>query len=281
MSYRSEILDKIRNISSELKNAERRVAETVLKSPDIVVESTITELAEMAKTSEPTVFRFCKKIGLAGYMELRINLAKDLPASKYKHTMVDEKDKAVQVLSKVFSSVQNSIGTALTGIDTKVFEKAVTMLARAGRIDFFGLGGAGIVAMDAHHKFFRLGIPCNTYRNAHMQFMSAALLSKNTVVVAISNIGSSKDIIESVRIAKNAGAGVIGIIGQKKSPLHRICDLAFSLPAQEIAWFAPLSGRMVQIALLDALFLAVAVKKFPSVKGNLEAVKKAIVTKNL
>ncbi|MBF0276909.1 MAG: MurR/RpiR family transcriptional regulator [SAR324 cluster bacterium] len=275
------MLAVIRDIAPALKSAEGRVAETVLNVPEIVVESTITELAEMARVSEPTVVRFCKKVGLSGYMELRINLAKDLPPEKYRHRMVEEGDTSAQVLDKVFTAGQDAMRSSLSNIDTVMFQNAVEILANAERIDLYGLGGAGIVALDAHHKFFRLGIPCNTYRNAHMQFMSASLLDKKSVVVAISNNGSSKDINESVRIAKSFDATVIGIIGKKKSPLHRICDLTFSLPTQESAWFATMSTRLVQIAILDSLFAAVVIRKYDDVKENLENVKRTLINKNL
>ena len=67
----ADIISTIRNALDRLKRAERRVAECVLREPHRVIRYTITELAEKAETSEPTVVRFCRKIGLEGYMDLK------------------------------------------------------------------------------------------------------------------------------------------------------------------------------------------------------------------
>jgi RpiR family carbohydrate utilization transcriptional regulator len=61
------------------------------------------------------------------------------------------------------------------------------------------------VAKDAHHKFFRLGVPCIAYENPHMQVMSAALLASDCVVIFISATGSSRDVIDSIQVAKKIG----------------------------------------------------------------------------
>jgi DNA-binding MurR/RpiR family transcriptional regulator len=133
------------------------------------------------------------------------------------------------VLEKIFTANQEALGDTLNKIDMNVFDQAVSILNHARRIEFYGSGGSGLVAKDAHHKFFRLGVPCIAYVDSHMQVMSAAILSSDCVVIAISATGSSKDIIESIKVAKKSGARTIGITGREKSPLGRICDCKFCI----------------------------------------------------
>ena len=275
-----DILSTIRNSLDQLKRAEKRVADSVLREPHQVIRYTITELAEKADTSEPTVVRFCRKMGLKGYMDLRLNLARDLPSAQYIHETVDKQDSTVQVMEKIFTANQEAHGDTLNKIDMGVFEQAVDILAEARRIELYGSGGSGLVARDAQHKFFRLGVPCIAYEDSHMQVMSAALLSSSCVVLAISATGSTKDIIESVQVAQNSGARIIGITGREKSPLGRMCDYHLPVYSQETAlWLAPMSTRIVQIALLDVLFVSVAIKKHESVKENLGKVKESLIGK--
>ena len=276
----NDILSTIRNTLDQLKNAEKRVAECVLRESQKVIGYTITELAEKADTSEPTVVRFCRKIGLKGYMDLRLNLARDLPSAQYIHETVGEQDSTVQVMEKIFAANQEALGDTLNKIDMEVFDQAVGILAEATRIEFYGSGGSGLVARDAQHKFFRLGVPCIAYEDSHMQVMSAALLSTTSVVIAISATGSTKDVIESVRVAKNSGAQIIGITGREKSPLGRLCDYHLPAYSQETAiWLAPMSTRIVQLGLLDVLFVSVAIKKYESTKQKLSKVKQSLIEK--
>jgi DNA-binding MurR/RpiR family transcriptional regulator len=276
----NDVLSTIRNSLNQLKSAEKRVGEYVLREPHKVIRNTITELAEKADTSEPTVVRFCRKMGLQGYMDLRLNLARDLPSAQYIHETVAEQDSPVQVMEKIFTANQEALGDTLNKIDMNVFDQAVRILNHALRIEFYGSGGSGLVAKDAHHKFFRLGVPCIAYVDSHMQVMSAAILSSDCVVIAISATGSSKDIIESIKVAKKSGARTIGITGREKSPLGRICDCNLPVYSQETAlWLAPMSTRIAQLALLDVLFVSVAMKKFNGVRENLGKVKETLIDK--
>ena len=276
----NDVLSIIRNSLNQLKSAEKRVAESVLREPHQVIRYTIAELADKADTSEPTVVRFCRKMGLQGYMDLRLSLARDLPSAQYIHEAVAEQDSPVQVMEKIFTCNQEALGNTLNKIDINVFDQAVNILTHARRIEFYGSGGSGLVAKDAHHKFFRLGVPCIAYEDPHMQVMSAALLASDCVVIAISATGSSKDIIDSIQVAKKSGAQTIGITGREKSPLGRICDYHLSVYSKETAiWLAPMSTRIAQLALLDVLFVSIAMKKFNGARENLGKVKETLIDK--
>lgn len=264
----------------KFRNSEKKVADCVLKDPDWAILSSITEMAERAGTSEPTVIRFCRKLGLRGFMELKLNLARDLPTNQYIHENVKEEDSVPEILNKIFSSAKEAFNYTVNQLNLETLEAAVDALASANRIEFYGQGGSAVVASDAHHKFFRLGIPSIAYDDPHMQVMSAALLSSKDVVVAISHTGSTKDIIESVKIAKRAGATTIGIVSQEDSPLSRLCDVSIRIRSQEAALrFAPMTSRLIQLAIIDVLFVAVAVKDFPKTKDTLDRVKRSLVDK--
>ncbi len=265
---------------SKLRNSEKKVAECVLKNPDLAMRCTITDLAEMAAVSEPTVIRFCRKLGLSGYMELRLSLANALPTSKYILENVSDEDKFPEIFNKLFNSAKEAFNNTMNNLDLKTLELAADAMADADRIEFYGLGGSGVVAMDAHHKFFRIGVPCISYDDPHMQVMSAALLTAKDAVVAISHTGSTKDILESVKVAKKSGATVIGISGSKKTPLAKYCDYAISVNSQEVALrLAPMTSRLVQLAIIDVLFVSIAMRNFGEIKGNLDRVKMALVDK--
>jgi hypothetical protein len=86
------------------------------------------------------------------------------------------------------------------------------------RIEFFGVGNSGIVAQDAQHKFFRLGVNTIAYSDGHMQVMSASLLGPGDCVVVISNSGRTRDLMDACDIARRNGATTI-VITATGSPL--------------------------------------------------------------
>jgi len=97
-------LDLIRSSLDLLRKSEKKVAGCVLADPEEVVRSSITQLAEKAGTSEPTVIRFCRRLGLGGYLELRLNLARDLPSAQYIFENVTDRDSLAEIASKILSS---------------------------------------------------------------------------------------------------------------------------------------------------------------------------------
>ena len=276
----SATLALIRSSLSSLRNSEKKVAKCVLADPDGMVGSSITELAEKAGTSEPTVIRFCRKLGLGGYMELRLNLARDLPSAEYIFENVSDQDSLAEIAGKILNAHREAISNTLNKLNLDDLEAVVKALQVARRIEFYGFGGSAIVARDAHHKFFRLGIPCVVYDDPHMQVMSAALLSAEDVVVVISHTGSTKDVIESAKIARKAGAKIVGILGSENAPLLKFCDMVLSVFSREAALrLAPMTSRLVQLAVIDVLFVAVAMKDFNATKERLDRVKRSLVDK--
>jgi DNA-binding MurR/RpiR family transcriptional regulator len=276
----TDTLVLIRSSIDSLRNSEKKVAKCVLGDPGAVITSSITELAEKSGTSEPTVIRFCRKLGMGGYMELRLNLARDLPSAQYIFENISDGDSLAGIVGKVLNAHREAISNTSNKLNLDDLDAAVNALKSARRIEFYGLGGSAIVARDAHHKFFRLGIPCVAHDDTHMQVMSASLLSAEDVVVVISHTGSTKDIIDSAKIARKAGAKVIGIIGSENAPLLKFCDIALSVHSQEAALrLAPMTSRLVQLAIVDVLFVAVAMKNFNGTKERLDLVKRSLVDK--
>jgi RpiR family transcriptional regulator, carbohydrate utilization regulator len=276
----ADTLAVIRSALDTLRNSEKKVAKCVLGDPAAVVSASITELAEKAGTSEPTVIRFCRRLGLGGYMELRLNLARDLPSAQYIFENVGHKDSLAEIAGKILNAHREAIANTLNKLNLDDLDTAAKALRAARRIEFYGLGGSAIVARDAHHKFFRLGIPCVVYDDPHMQVMSAALLGPQDVAVVVSHTGSTKDIIESARIARKTGARIIGILGSENAPLSKVCDITLSVFSKEAALrLAPMTSRLVQLAVLDVLFVTVAMRDFNDTRERLDKVKRSLVEK--
>ena len=265
----------------DLRNSEKKVALVVLGSPDKVIYQSISELADNAGTSEPTVLRFCRALGFRGYHDLKIHLAQDLvPEMKNIHEDVVSGDDAAALIRKVLNANVIAINTTLDILDPGMVGRAIQVLARAKRIDFFGLGGSGAVAMDAHHKFFRLGISCGWQSDSHMQAMSAALMTPKNVVVAISHSGSSKDIVEALQIAKANGATTIAIVSHRKSPVASLVDVPLCVHAKETGFKPePMSSRIAHLSVIDVLAVGVALKKRQSFVASVQKTREALVGK--
>jgi DNA-binding MurR/RpiR family transcriptional regulator len=189
-------------------------------------------------------------------------------------------DDAATLSRKVLTANALAIQDSLETLEPALVERAIRLLARASRIEFIGFGGSAPVAMDAYHKFFRLGIPCGWQDDPHMQAMAASLMTPRCVVVAISHSGSSKDIVETLEIAKGAGAATIAIVSQRKSPVAAIADVALCVHTRETGFKPePMSSRIAHLSVIDVLSVGVALRKSRTFVASVQKTRKALVNK--
>ena len=255
----TKLLRKIKNTIPELRKSEKIVAEYILKDPKSIITLKTADASSLMGISEPTLIRFCKAMGFTGYQELKINLSQQLAADDYFEIYEIYPDDSIHDLcEKVFDTAVSEILNVRSQIDQEILEQAIQTLAKARRVEFYAFGGSAPVAMDGHHKFFRLKIPTSCISDPHIQFMSANSLSKDDVVVAISQSGTTTAIVDSVKTVRESGAKVIGIM-PGNTPLADICDLSLTINVgSNDRLTMPLTSRLAYTAVIDVLTMGVA-----------------------
>lgn len=272
------MLTKLRNLRSGLSQSEQRVADLVLKQPQWVIEASIAMLAKKAAVSQPTVIRFCRSLGLNGYLDFRLKLAQTLaaesaPGVPYVHGDVKATDRAMEIVTKVFDRAAGTLMRVGKALDIRAVDAAVKALVKANRVEFYGLGNSSVVAQDAQYKFFRLGVPAIHYSDSHMNNLSAPLLGKGDVVVAISASGRTRELCRSAELAHNAGATVIAIT-IPRSPLSMIADVTLNAEVEEDPdLYSPMTSRIVHLTIIDTLAVSVALARGPKWVSKLEKSK--------
>ena len=273
----SALLDRIQSGLDNLRPSEQRVARYVLRHPNLVINLSFPESASQTGVSQPTVARFCTASGFSGYRDFKLRLAQSLATGvPFVHRDVNLKDSMAEVGAKVFDRAIAALMTVRNHLDAVALDRAIRLLARAKKIEFYGAGNSGIVAMDAQHKFFRLGAPAVAYADPHVHAMAASLLSTGDVVVAISGSGSTLDLLRSVEIARGAGAEVIAITSSD-SPLAKLANITlFADVPEDLDVYAPMTSRLVHLAIIDVLSVGVAVMRGPALGAKLKRAKEVI-----
>ena len=255
----TKLLRQIKNTLPELRKSEKLVAEFVLKDPKSVITMKTAEASAEIGISEPTLIRFCKALGFSGYQEFKINLSQQLAADDYFVMYEIEEDDSIHDLcEKVFDTTISEILNVRSQIDQDVLESAIEALANAKRVEVYAFGGSAPVAMDAQHKFFRLKISSSFISDPHIQLMSANSLSKNDVVLAISQSGTTSALIDSVKILKKSGVKVVGIMPEN-TPLANICDYPISINVGDNYRITkPHTSRIAYTAVIDVMTMGIA-----------------------
>lgn len=266
---------------NSLRKSETKVADIILEHPEAAIHFSVSELAEQAGVSDPTVIRFCRSLGFKGFQDFKIYLAQSIiPGIRNIHETVNQGENVPDLVRKVFDANTAAIQSTLGTLDFASIDEAIKELSKARRIMFFGLGNSAVVAKDAYHKFFRIGIPCEWFEDSHMAMMAASIMKPEEVLVVISHSGSTTDIVDVLDVASKAGARSIAIVSHHKSPVSGKADHTLCVASTETEYrFEPMASRIAQLSVIDVLSVGVSLLHSEVYIANLEKSRKALVRK--
>lgn len=259
------MLERIKAALPSLAPAEQRVGKLCLADPRAFAKLPVSELADRSHVSKPTVVRFCRSVGYDGLSDFKLKLAGTVNEGvPFIHRSVDVDDKTGDVMVKVIDNTVAAFLKYRNDASSMAIDRAVNALLGSyksgGKIQFFGVGNSGIVALDAQHKFFRLGINTNAYSDGHMQVMSASILGAGDCVVVISNSGRTRDLMDACDIARKNGATTI-VITASGSPLASAGDIHLSADHPEgFDKYSPMVSRLLHLMIIDILTTCVALR---------------------
>lgn len=274
-------LARIRSVYPSLAPAEQKVADYVLEGMHRVIYQSVTQLADHSGVGESTVIRFCQAVGFRGYQELKLVLARDMgEAAGNVHESLKPEDDLGTIAQKVSYNNIQTIQDTLKVLEMEQLDRAIQAIVRARRVEFYGVGSSGFTACDAKYKFMRIGISCDALTDAHLQAMSASLLTESDVAVGISHTGSTKDVVDSVQRAKNAGATVICITDYARSPITQAADISLLTASRETPLGSgAIRSKIAQLHVLDLLFTGASMQLRERALESTERTAEAVLDK--
>ena len=207
------MLAQIRAMLNEMSASERKVAETVLGNVQAVISWSLADAAKVAGVSEPTVIRFCRRLGVDGYADFRLRFAQAIVLLGKSREPRSEQDQnpARSMLAEVSNRSVAAINDLAQDFDEVAVAQAIALLAAARRIDVYGHGGSGFLAGETQIRLARMGLSSTAYADPALQMFSSLSLGSADVVLALSFSGVTTYLMPNIEVARTAGAKVISI----------------------------------------------------------------------
>ncbi len=277
------LIVQINGLLPALSPAEQRVARLVLADPAASARRTITDLSAAAETSEATVIRFCRSIGMSGYPQLRIRLAAEAarrvePAdSRVVGGDIPPGADMAQIIATIAFNDARAVEETAEQLDPEVCDKIVDALVKASRVEVFGAGASGFVAADFQAKLHRIGRVAYYWPDLHTTLTSAALLGPGDVALGISHTGTTADTIDVLERAKAAGAVTVALTNFPRSPICDVADFVLTTAARETTYRSgAMASRLAQLTVVDCLFVGVAARTRSKARKALEVTAEAV-----
>ena len=271
----------IRSVYQNLTKSEQRIAEYIMTHPEGMLEQTIADVAKATGSSEITVSRFCKKLGYTGWQEVKRMVTAELSASPGTILQdIENDDPTSMVARKCFHALAEGLQDTLSLLDYGAIDEAARWLQQARRVAVYGFGNSATVAKDLTTRYVRLGLSITAYDDSHMQVTSAALLSPQDVVLAVSHSGASTDLLHSVTVAKECGAKVIALTSYAQSPLAKLSDLCLCGMGREVRYSSEAgASRLIHMAIGDVLYTRMAMNQPQLYQENMQKMRRQIQQK--
>ena len=257
------IRDRIFAEYNNFFDAEKKIANYILNNSSKVVELTIAELDEAAGTSEATVSRFCKKCNVKGFHHLKITLAKELVKGCESEVTASgdvNQNNIKKSLQNILANKVEELSQTVSMIDEENLLRIIKLISGARSIQFAAVGNTIPVAMDGSYKFNQIGIPA--VANTIWETQIAYNLTKEDVVIVISNSGASKRLLNVAEVAHKKEAKVISITNSANSPLAKISDYHITTATREKLFLDEYYfSRISAMTVIEILYLFLTVGK--------------------
>ncbi len=278
-----DILSQIKDSYSELRPAERRVADVVLADVEFSVDASNAEIARRADVSEPTVTRFCRAIGCDGVRDFKLKLAQSVVVGRLYLSTGSQPpaptDNGSPMWNEVFGEARNALNLVERQIDPAAVMRAAEMIAGAHQVAVFGLGGSSsALAQETQYRLFRYGVVVSAHSDPYVMRMTASTLKPNDLVIAISATGRTREVIEAVELAHHYRAQTICITAPE-TELAAICDVKLTVDIPEFPdTMKPTASRFAFLAVIDLISVAAGYRLDASARETLRRIKYNVLT---
>lgn len=258
-----KIIPMANSLKPNFTKLEKKLCEYLLENPQSVIHSTITELSEKSGVSDTTIVRFSRKFGFKGFHDFKLALAQEVSQNDKDEDNVIlgpiEKDDSIETIAKKFYAINiKALDQTMSLLNYDEIYKCARMIAKARKIHFIGIGHSGITAQEAKYKFMRIGINCDVYTDGHTMIMMSSIMDKGDLVFAISHSGNTKELVNSAKIAKEAGAKVVAVTHSLNSIITEYADSVISYVSTEsIFQTGAVSTKVAQFFVIDLIYTEV------------------------
>lgn len=238
--------------------SERKIADYVLEHQQETQYISITDLSAECEVAVSTVSLFCRKLGLAGFNDFKLELARAAlsagPQASRPSGEITREDSPGQVMDKVLHTAQDALNNAYHMLSETSLERAVDLIQGAGQVICLGQGNHAVVALAAWAQFSTTSPKFKTIQDSHMQTVVLSTLSPEDAVLYFSYSGATHEVLEAAEVIRERGAKLILVTRYLNSPASAYADTVLLCgPDEQPARFGSTAALIAQLYVVEVL----------------------------
>lgn len=261
----------VEDLLPSLGTQEGKIAIWMLEHEKELVDTPIKDIAINCGVSQPSVVRFCKKLGCNGIKDLKILV--DGMRSDTENSIpctFDDSDK--DIYQKVFASSIESIERSFSFVTWDEVSILSKNIINASTISVFGIGGSSLAARHLSEELLRLGLKSMCFTDPFSISSSASTYTDKDLLIFVSREGMTTELVDKAQKAKNSGAAIALITTNDSSSLFSLSDYALLVSENQYLFDDRNSfSRLGELAVIESIYIMCAKKigeKNPNFREN-------------
>ncbi|WP_101772814.1 MurR/RpiR family transcriptional regulator [Peptostreptococcus faecalis] len=272
------IIGNLKNPNFKVTKSDKMLIEYIVENIEKIPYMQIAHISCEVGIGDATITRFVKKVGSKNFQDFKIRLAEEIIVRKKNSILsknIKKDEPAFETAAKLAASNIMIIEETLKCFDSNQIDAVSKEILSANKIYFIGIAFSGTVAMDSSYKFMRIGLDTCSHTIPHTMLMAAPIMKKGDMLIAISNSGEAKDIVNTIKIAKKNGVKVVSITSNECSTVSRYSDWSLNYYSDESYYeTGSINSKLAQYFTVDLVYIEVLKKSLnESSRDNLRTIE--------
>lgn len=270
----SSMITEIKGRYQQMNDSMKKIADFIIANGKDATHLKASEFARESGVSAASFSRFVRMLGFSGFTEFQLKLATSASVEATDQALVKDQlsyygqevgDSTKDICRTIFTKSTRVIEETWGIVDTDVIEQVAELIDRAERIVVIGVGRSKITTKALVSRLYRLGYHVAEYSDSHEIVNVTSIIQPEDLLIAVSNFGKSKAVVEGAQRAAQNGAVTVGITSVIDSPIARCADYmilsAYDYSSDKMGdFFEPSVENIAQLVLVDCIYMLVAVK---------------------
>lgn len=265
------LLEKFQDLS-KFSHTNITIINYLLQNINDIDKITISELARETYTSNPTIIRFCHRLGFNGFKDFKIQLIKEINSQYEKINIINPNipfepaDTLATISHNLSELIQISINKTYLSLNIEMLKKAIKMILDAKRLFIFGKGDSYIRAQSFKNRMMKINKYIILADENHEGSYNVRNISSEDCALFLTYSATHYDYNSFTNILKASRAPTIIITANPDALFAKICDVVITIPQDE-SFDSKIACFTSQIAfeyILDIIYSAIFVTNYHS-----------------
>lgn len=218
------LISQLKSNMDYLSSAERKIARLIIDDPVEFTRYSMTELSRIADVSQGSIINFSKKFSGGGYPALKFLVSASVDNEENSSASNNTENDLKKSMADTIRCVSDAYKLTSEINSQETLKAVADKIFNAKKVEIYGIFRSAAVATDFCYQLLEIGIPASFVSDVLTCSVSATMLDENSLVIAVSSSGKTKDVLDAVKTAKANNVPVVCITSNRNSPLARLSD---------------------------------------------------------